>query len=508
MNSAREAEAYNAVRLPSQGNQSQDLNESYLGVPMLIDGEVRAVVSIQSYRQSAFNESHVRLLTTLASSMSVALENARLFAETQRLLKETEQRAAELAIINSVQQGLASKLDMQAIYDLVGDKVCELLNLQTCFIMVYDKTGEIEYYPYLVEDGMRLTQTPIPHDDRGFGPLVMRSRQPLMLNENMAERAAEVGLTLLGGGRQPLSAIYVPLLIGDEAKGVISAQNMQREHAFTEADLRLLTTLASSMSIALENARLFDETQRLFKAEQQRAAELALINSIGDAMVKTLDVKNMSRLIGDIMLKSFNADSLLLMLLDQKSGLIQVPYEYDRNEGGYIDYVEPFPLGTGLASRVITSRQPLMLGTLEDEIANGAYFPPEIIEKGTGFFSQSWLGVPIMAGGQILGLVALADARANAFDDNDLRLLQPLSANVGVALENARLFDETQRLLKETEKRNAELAIINSVWQSLASKLDSAAIYELIGQNVREVFKVDVVDIVMYDPVSQLLTMP
>ena len=70
----------------------------------------------------------MRLLTTLTNSMSVALENARLFDETQRLLKETEQRAAELAIINSVQEGLASKLDMQAIYDLVGDKVWEVFN--------------------------------------------------------------------------------------------------------------------------------------------------------------------------------------------------------------------------------------------------------------------------------------------------------------------------------------------------------------------------------------------
>ena len=55
----------------------------------------------------------VRLLTTLAGSLAVALENARLFDETQRLLAETNERAAELAIINSVQQGLAEKLDMQ-----------------------------------------------------------------------------------------------------------------------------------------------------------------------------------------------------------------------------------------------------------------------------------------------------------------------------------------------------------------------------------------------------------
>ena len=73
-------------------------------------------------RENAFSEGDVRLLTTLTSSLSVALENARLFGETQRLLKETDQRAAELAIINSVQEGLASKLDMQAIYELVGER--------------------------------------------------------------------------------------------------------------------------------------------------------------------------------------------------------------------------------------------------------------------------------------------------------------------------------------------------------------------------------------------------
>ena len=70
--------------------------------------------------------------------MSVALENARLFNETQRLLKETEQRAAELAIINSVQEGLALKPDMQAIYDLVGDKIQETFNVQSVNITIYD----------------------------------------------------------------------------------------------------------------------------------------------------------------------------------------------------------------------------------------------------------------------------------------------------------------------------------------------------------------------------------
>ena len=91
---------------------------------MLVGDEVRGYVSLQNIDHTdAFSELDARLLTTLTSSLSVALENARLFAETQRLLAETNERAAELAIINSVQQGLAAKLDMQSMYDLVGDKI-------------------------------------------------------------------------------------------------------------------------------------------------------------------------------------------------------------------------------------------------------------------------------------------------------------------------------------------------------------------------------------------------
>src|SRR5262249_21979868 len=163
------------------------------------------------------------------------LENARLFDETQRLLKETEQRAAELAIINSVQEGMSAKLEMQAIYELVGNKINELFNLQTCYIMYYDKDKDLEYYPFMIEDGVRLQQEPIAHDENGFGPLVMRTRQPVMINENMFQRSEEVNSYTLGGGIEPKSALYVPLLIGSEAKGVISIQNTHSENAYTDS---------------------------------------------------------------------------------------------------------------------------------------------------------------------------------------------------------------------------------------------------------------------------------
>ena len=98
----------------------------------------------------------MRLLETLAASMSVALENARLFDETQRLLKETERRAAELAVINSIQQGMAAKLDFQAIIDLVGDKIREIYHQTDLNIRIYDPETGLIHFPYTYENGKRI----------------------------------------------------------------------------------------------------------------------------------------------------------------------------------------------------------------------------------------------------------------------------------------------------------------------------------------------------------------
>ena len=73
--------------------------------------------------ENAYGDAEVRLLSTIASSVGVALESALLFEETERLLRETEQRAGELAVINSIQQGISAELEFQAIIDLVGDKL-------------------------------------------------------------------------------------------------------------------------------------------------------------------------------------------------------------------------------------------------------------------------------------------------------------------------------------------------------------------------------------------------
>src|SRR4029453_8328784 len=113
------------------------------------------VVTVQSYKQHAFNESHVRLLETLSSNMGVAIQNARLFEAEQ-------ERVAELQIINSIQQGLASKLDLHAIVELVGEKLRDILSTRDIGIRLYDEKTNLIHYLYEIEHGERLAIAPRP----------------------------------------------------------------------------------------------------------------------------------------------------------------------------------------------------------------------------------------------------------------------------------------------------------------------------------------------------------
>ena len=275
-----EQEAHGAFHIASPGS-IQDLNRTFLGVPLFRDGRACGVVSVQSYREAAYDENDARLLSALASSMSVALENARLFDETQRLLKETEARAAELATINSIQQGIAAKLDFQGIVDLVGDKLREVFATGDMAIHLKGREPGQVVTMYVYEHGVRLNQSPrTPDPDKPLWKALFAGRECVV---NSAAEAAQWQLVAVPGTDAAICAAHVPIVGPQGYLGHLVLENHERENAFGPGEVKLLQTLASSLAVALENARLFDETQR-------RARESAALSDVGRDLSSTLDL--------------------------------------------------------------------------------------------------------------------------------------------------------------------------------------------------------------------------
>ena len=408
--------------------------KSGIFVPLLVRGELRGGISLQNMdRENAFTETDVRLLETVASSMSVALENARLFDETQRLFKAEQQRAAELQIINSIQAGLVRKLDVNAIYELVGEELRRVFPKFDLTLGLYDPKTDTATAPYTIEHGERLYVKPFRVGGSGFTAELIRTRKTILVSEKMDEASKKVGSHTLEGTYTPKSALYVPLVVGDTFRGVVLLQDMEREHAFSDSDVRLLETIANSMSVALENARLFDE-------ERQRAAELATVNRISQALASQLELDALIQLAGDQIRETFRADIAYIALLDHVSRVIHFPYTFG-------DEFTTLRYGEGLTSKIIETGQPLLIN--QDVETRRA----EIGASRVGIAAKAYLGVPIFVGSRATGVVSVQSTQTEGrFDENDQRLLATIAANVGAAIERARLFEEVEQARRGLER--------------------------------------------------------
>jgi len=164
-------------------------------------------------------ESDARLLTTIAANVGVAIQNARLFAQTQ-------QRAEELAVINDISQGLSGQLDEQALVELVVDKLRRAFNRDNAYLALYDRSMQMISIPYMIDGGERVSVDPFPLGE-GLTSLVIQQRAPLLIERDAERRVAELGAKVTG--RPARSFLAVPVLAGEEVLGVISVQDLDQD---------------------------------------------------------------------------------------------------------------------------------------------------------------------------------------------------------------------------------------------------------------------------------------
>src|SRR6185436_9482548 len=371
-----------------------DQSKSMIAMPIISGDRVLGMIGIENYeRENAYGESELRLLSTIAASLGTALQNARLFDETQRLFKAEQQRAAELAVINSIQQGMAEKLDFQAIVDLVGDKLREVFHTGDIGIRWYDPATNYAHYLYQYEHGVRQADLP-PTAFRSGGPRakMIETRQPVVVR-NRSEALA-LGVEAVPGTDDSQSSVTVPILGSDRVIGSIILENYEREDAFGEAEVRLLSTVAASMGVALENARLFDETQRLLKETEQRNAELAIINSVQAALAAELNIQGIYDAVGDKVREIFDQGDVGIRIYDPKTNLVHYPYAYEHGERISID--SNTLTQQGFASHVFRTRETVVINEniIQEAEKYGSYILP-----GTDV-PKSQVMVPLVAGDQ------------------------------------------------------------------------------------------------------------
>ncbi|HXF84059.1 MAG TPA: GAF domain-containing protein [Anaerolineales bacterium] len=208
------------------------------------------------------------LVKQVADQLSLALENARLFQETQA-------RAEELSILNEVSQALASTLNIDQIIEIIYRGIGRLFDTKNFYVALYDqKKKEILFPQNVTESPIDRSITRLPLG-QGITSYMITTRESVLISDGTDKWMAEKGQTPVG--EPAMSFLGVPLVLGDEVLGAIALQDYHTPNRYNEHDLRLLTSFANQAAIAIQNARLFQEVT----TSQNQLSEALRIGRMG-----------------------------------------------------------------------------------------------------------------------------------------------------------------------------------------------------------------------------------
>jgi GAF domain-containing protein len=227
-------------------------------LPVRQSGRLAGLLLMASRSANRFNATLLQPFIALAEFTSTALSKLDALENAQEQLKR-------LQILNSTSQVISTELDLNSIFQSIHRQVQQLFGDTGFYIALYDARTEQISFPYLYEEGEMLDLDPIPLGE-GLTSIVIRNREPLRLVEDTENKARALGAKTVG--KLAKSWLGVPLMVGEEILGVLTVQDTRKEHAFTEEDARLISTLAFQVSIGIRNARLISSIRK--QADQQR----------------------------------------------------------------------------------------------------------------------------------------------------------------------------------------------------------------------------------------------
>ena len=404
---------------------------SYLGVPLIVKDKVLGVLSLYTKEEREFTHEEIEFLSTLAGQATIAIYNSRLYEETERRRRETE-------ALGRVAQSLTETLDMIAVGERIVMSVRDLFGIKAATLRLLQPDGSLRTLASSGESFSQTSEGDALPAGVGLASVAVAGGRPVwsadVLNEPRIRLTDQMRDYQLRSGDR--SMIAVPLRAHEKIIGALGLAD-RTGRTYRDSEVALVQTFADQAALALENARLYGESRK--REEIQN-----LLKELSQDITR-LDIDSLIKKLTEKVRQVFTVDISDVRLFEGGQWTLRGVSGVNPN------LIPTSRTGTarGHSGWIIKHRKPLVIRDIaqEQNIVSGDTI------KSLGV--HGYVAVPLFSrGGEVIGVLRALTYQPRDFIQEEVDLLQQMANGAAIALENARLLEQTKKQALELEEAN------------------------------------------------------
>jgi PAS domain S-box-containing protein len=456
--------------------------KGFICLPILVDGKpIAGVLAISLEALPELTDEDRQTYLQISRQVSIILQNLTLLTETRRRLREVN------LLLDFSRQ--LSGLDPDRIVRALLDSALRVVTLAHAGVaLLYQPEMDLLIpkaaagYPD-VDSLMRI----VYHSGEALPGRVFREKRPRRVEEINFTRDYDLPAEQLMhyreamAGRLPNSSLVVPIQTGDRALGVLVLDNFNTASAFTADDQALLLSLTQQVALSLENVRLVH-------ASQERTAQLQALTTVSATMTASLLSSDLvSGLLGRLQ-EVLSYDTAILWLREGDHMSVAAA-------SGFPDNEQRLGLTVNISdSALLAEMNRTSQGIVVGDVRTDPRFPSLVQAE-----RLSWMGVPLVSKGEVTGVIALEKTEANYFSLEVTQLIATFASQAAVALENARLYEDSLRRAAELDERSQRLSLLNRLSSDLSGSLNEDQVLSLTAEELQRALGAKRISMVAFD---------
>ncbi|MBE7550481.1 MAG: GAF domain-containing protein [Anaerolineales bacterium] len=439
---------------------------SVLAVPLKVEAQLVGLIYIDHFRQGIFGQGDLEFLSAFASQAALAIHRA----------QQHQRQVNELTLLNELSRSVVQVLDLEEVLTRIVNEAIRMLNVETGSVLLLDEAASELFFATSVSAGRRLEISTRLRRDQGVAGWVVTHQEPACIGE-VAQDPRWFGEVETSFATRSL--LCVPLQIDGRVLGVLQALNKKSPDGFDRGDIARLSAFAASATIAIENARLFQEVRQ--------ARHLRALNELALSLSSTLDLDTILNL---------GLEKSLLML-GAEAGMISLRLEQQAS-ASFIHVSRGLsgqPALPQLEQQILDKLSALILQGGMDKVllldkTHPQNFAGEVDLAAASIKALAF--APITIGHKVNGALTIMRTTSASFSEEEINLLVSITHIIGLASQNAIHYNQvgTQAM---------HLTYLNEVGSALTRSLDLAHVLKVIIAGVNTLLETERTSVFLID---------